>query len=77
MKQLGNLAIICAKRPEMLMQIYNGTVCVHVGEGPNREHLQAAWDDDAAINKMIHEINHGKYAEKERMNTNGTERKCA
>lgn len=77
MKQIGNLAIVCAKRPEMLMQIYNGTVCVHVGEGPNREHLDARWDDDTAISKMIYEINCGKYAEKERMNINGTERKCA
>ena len=34
MKQLGNLAIVCAKRPEVLMQIYGGEVAVHVGTGP-------------------------------------------
>ena len=37
MKQLGNLAIVCAKRPEVLMQIYGGDVAVHVGAGPDRE----------------------------------------
>ena len=31
MKQLGNLAIVCAKRPEVLMQIHGGIVTVHVG----------------------------------------------
>ena len=44
MKQLGNLAIVCAKRPEVLMQIYGGEVAVHVGTGPDRATLLAAWD---------------------------------
>ena len=33
MKQLGNLAMVCAQRPEVLMQIYDGEVSVHVGSG--------------------------------------------
>lgn len=49
MKQLGNLAIVCAKRPDVLMQIYSGTVSVHVGTGPERETLSIAWDDDELI----------------------------
>ena len=36
MKQLGNLAIVCAQRPEVLMQIHGGIVTVHVGCGPER-----------------------------------------
>ena len=36
MKQLGNLAIVCAKRPDVLMQLHSGQVAVHVGEGPDR-----------------------------------------
>lgn len=36
MKQLGNLSIVCAKRPDVLMQVYGGRVSVHVGEGPER-----------------------------------------
>ena len=29
MKELGNLAIVCARRPDVLMQIYDGMVSVH------------------------------------------------
>ena len=62
MKQLGNLAIVCAQRPEVLLQLHNETVSVHVGEGPGRATLYAAWDDDNRINNIIHELNFGKYA---------------
>lgn len=67
MKQLGNLAIICAKRPDILLQIYDGYACVHVGEGPNRASVYAQWDDDNAIRRIVYELNYGRYAEKERM----------
>ena len=36
MKQLGNLAVVCAQRPDVLMQIYGSEVSVHVREGPER-----------------------------------------
>ena len=49
MKQLGNLAVVCAQRPDVLMQIYDKTVRVHVGEGPGRTTLFAPWEDDDAI----------------------------
>ena len=39
MKQIGNLAIVCAQRPDVLMQIYGGTVSIHAGEGPERATL--------------------------------------
>lgn len=42
MKQLGNLALVCAKRPEVLLQIYEGRACVYVGEGPERAMFSAA-----------------------------------
>lgn len=61
MKQLGNLAIVCAKRPDILMQIYNKQVCVHIGSGPERTTLSAAWDDDAAIQRIISDLNFGQY----------------
>ena len=61
MKQLGNLAIICAKRPDVLMQIYNSLVCVHIGSGPQRATLSAAWDDDTEILRIISELNFGQY----------------
>lgn len=68
MKQLGNLAIVCAQRPEVLMQIHGGIVSVHVGCGPERASLFAAWDDDAGVSGIVHELNFGKY----RMTTNMT-----
>lgn len=63
MKQLGNLAIICAKRPEVLMQVYAGRVTVYTGTGPERASLSAAWDDDAAISHITWELNFGKFRE--------------
>lgn len=63
MKQLGNLAIVCAKRQGTLLQVYNGHVCVHVGKGMERTHLVAKWDDDETISTIIQEINFGKYDE--------------
>lgn len=30
MKELGNLAIVCAQRPDVLMQTYKGRVTVQV-----------------------------------------------
>lgn len=61
MKQLGNLAIICARRKSVLLQIQGGMASVFVGAGPNRDVLSARWDDDAEIIRIIHELNFGKY----------------
>ncbi len=49
MKQLGNLAIICAQRQSLQLQIQNGMVSVFVGAGPDQGVLSARWDDDAEI----------------------------
>lgn len=65
MKQLGNLAIVCAKRPDVLMQVCGGTVTVFIGMGPKHTSLSAAWDDDMAIGRMIHDMNYGKYKREE------------
>lgn len=43
MKQLGNLAVICAQRPELLMQLRDGLVLV---QARNRAAMEAAWNDD-------------------------------
>ena len=61
MKQLGNLAIICAQRQSVLLQIQDGMASVFVGAGPDRSLHNARWDDDAGISSMIHELNFGKY----------------
>ena len=63
MKQLGNLAVVCAKKKDVLLQIHNGVVSVHYGAGPTRETATAKWDDDAAISAIVYELNFGKDAE--------------
>lgn len=62
MKQLGNLAMVCARRPEVMMQLHEGKVSVYVGAGPERAVMGCAWDDDTKISSMIHELNFGRYA---------------
>lgn len=64
MKQLGNLAMVCAKRPELLMTLHEGRVTVFAGAGPDRAVMCCAWDNDAEINRMVYELNFGKYARK-------------
>ena len=61
MKQIGNLAVVCARRQDVLLQVGSEKVCVHVGAGPERNTLHAAWDDDDAIQRIVHELNLGKY----------------
>lgn len=64
MKQLGNLAIVCAQRPEVLMQLHEGRVTVYVGSGPERAAMHCAWDDDTQIKRIVYELNFGNHAEK-------------
>lgn len=59
MKQLGNLALVCAQRPDVLMMLYGSEVSVHVFDGPERTVMDSAWDDDAEISRIIHELNFG------------------
>lgn len=46
MKQLGNLALVCANRSDVLLQIQRGTVCFSIGMGTQMETISLAWDDD-------------------------------
>lgn len=62
MKQLGNLAMVCARRPEVLMTLHEGQVTVYVGAGPDRAVLHTFWDNDKEISHIVHELNFGKYA---------------
>lgn len=63
MKQLGNLAIVCATKKDVLLQIHNGVVSVHYGAGPTRETATVKWDDDVAIREIVKELNFGDSAE--------------
>jgi len=64
MKQLGNLAIVCAQRNNVLLQILNGKVTVYIGEGTERSVMHTEWTDDAKISEMVRELNFGQYAER-------------
>lgn len=63
MKQLGNLAIVCAQRKNVLLQVLDGKATVHVGAGPDKAVLATGWDNDKEILDMIRELNFGKYRE--------------
>ena len=64
MKQLGNLAIVCAQRSDVQLQIKDGTVTVLVGATLPKPMYLLAWDDDTAISGIIRELNFGQYAPK-------------
>lgn len=64
MKQLGNLAIVCARRSDVLLQIQGDVVFIYIGTEPQREAISLNWDDDVKIMELIQKLNFGKYAEK-------------
>ena len=61
MKQLGNLAIIVAKRNDLCLSIYDGKATVYLGCGPTKKQISVDWGDDEAISKLTYELNHGEY----------------
>lgn len=65
MKQLGNLALVCAKQPSTLLQIHGGMVSVYVGGGPERNVLSTRWDNDTEIERIIRELNFGTYRDQQ------------
>ena len=67
MKKLSELAIVCAKRSDVLLQLYEGFVCVYVGVGPERGSMVSKWDDDMAIAGFIQQLETGKFAEEQSM----------
>ena len=62
MKQLGNLAMVCARRPEVMMELHGGTVSVLVGADSEWAVMDSAWDNDTEISRIVHELNFGRYA---------------
>lgn len=62
MKQLGNLAIICAQRKDVIMNLENGVVSVSAGNHPDVHSLSVEWDDDVGIANIIRALNLGDMA---------------
>ncbi len=63
MKQIGNLAIVCARRRDTLLQVMDGKATVFVGHGPNRTSMSADWHDDEKILRFVLELNYGRFRE--------------
>ncbi len=62
MKQLGNLAIVCAQRSDVQMRIKDHCVSVLVGDTAPKATFFSVWDDDVAISHIIRELNFGRAA---------------
>jgi short-subunit dehydrogenase involved in D-alanine esterification of teichoic acids len=62
MNQLGNLAIVCARRANVLLQILDGNATLCVGDGPERKSFVADRRDNARIEQLIYELNFGELA---------------
>lgn len=77
MKELGNLAVICAGRMDILLQIYDGYACVYVGEGPERAYMIAPCNDDEALRQIVRKLNFGRYAGERRSEQNDYNAKAA
>lgn len=64
MKQLGNLAIVCAQRKDVALRIEQGRVMVLLDGTYAPTAFSADWDDDETILSVIHELNFGQCAPK-------------
>ena len=62
MKQLGNLAIVCAQQRDIVLLLQKGKVTVYRETLEEPSKLSAAWDDDSAIEKIVHELSFGSFA---------------
>lgn len=60
MLQLGNLAVVCARKEHVDLRICDGEVVVHIGFGEGHPVLRARWDDNSKIMEIIHRLNYGK-----------------
>ena len=64
MKQVGNLAIVCAQRRDVLLTLSNGEVTVIAGDTREPRTRYARWDDDNTISEIIHALNFGDLSKK-------------
>lgn len=64
MKQLGNLAVVCAQRSDVKLDIFDGGVTVRVCRLPKEIVHILPWDDDNAVRGLVYELNHGRLKRK-------------
>ena len=56
MKQIGNLAIVCARRKDVTLRIEQGRVKVLLSGTYAPAAFSADWDDDETILSVIHDV---------------------
>lgn len=59
MKQVGNLAIIVANKPDCMLQIFDNEVTIHTGQGIDRKTVSCNVNDDKSIDRIIAYLNFG------------------
>ena len=64
MKQIGNLAIVCARRKDVTLRIEQGRVMVLLDGTYAPAAFSADWDADETILSVINELNFGQCAPK-------------
>ena len=62
MSNFFELVSVCAKREDILLQIYDGFVVIYVGEGPHREFMTGKCSDEIKCKEFFHEIKEGKFS---------------
>lgn len=70
MHQLGNLALICAKRNDVILTVHKWLIGVNIRNKEETTYL-ILWDDEEKISNLIHELNFGAYAPKEKEQKDG------
>ena len=77
MKQIGNLAIVCARRKDVTLRIEQGRVMVMLDGTYAPTAFSADWDDDETILSVIHELNFGRCTPPKPMKTEKWQEKAA
>lgn len=62
MSNFFELVSVCAKREDILLQIYDGFVVIYLGEGPHRVFMTAKCSDEVKCKEFLHEIKEGKFS---------------
>ncbi len=56
------LVSACAKREDILLQIFDGCISVYVGSGPDRVTMVTGCGNEERCREILHEITEGKYS---------------
>jgi len=60
---IGNLAMVCAERPDVTLWIGKCKAMVIFGRNRGWQHYSVDLKDDIEIEKLIYELNHGSLRE--------------